>query len=80
MVEVFCNAFMSKSGASFERDISNTRGVPQFGGKDKTRICFAKTYIYYFVITSFDLKITRDIFALVIKNSQGSIGNQSISQ
>ncbi len=49
------NAFMSKSGASFERFLFSIRGVPQFGGEDKTRICFAKTYIYYFVITSFDL-------------------------
>jgi hypothetical protein len=43
---------MSKSGASFEKVLFSTKVVPQFGGKDKTRICFAKTYIYYFVISS----------------------------
>jgi hypothetical protein len=55
MVEMSCNAFMSKIRASFERFPFSVRCVPQFGGEDKTRICFAKTYIYYFVITSFDL-------------------------
>ncbi len=83
MVEMSWNAFMSKSGASFEKVLFSTKVVPQFGGKDKTRICFAKTYIYYFVITSIDLwmlKITHDIFALVTKISLGLIGNQNISQ
>jgi hypothetical protein len=55
MVEVSCNAFMSKSGASFENFIFSIKVVPQFGGENKTRICFAKTYVYYFVTTSFDL-------------------------
>jgi hypothetical protein len=40
MVEASCNAFMFKSGVSFKKNLF-TKGVAQFGGEGKTRICFA---------------------------------------
>jgi hypothetical protein len=68
MVEAFCNALMSKSCVSFKK-IVFTIGFTQFGGKDKTRICFAKIEKCCYLIANFDLWIckgTHDVFALII--------------